>query len=70
LREANGGCGVFLLMGGIKASKKQWGINGTRVTVDGLALALESYWQSISAEYPNVETIEIIVIDLTKRSSQ
>lgn len=70
LREANGGCGVFLLMGGIEASKKRWGINGRLVTIDELALALESYWQSISAEYPNVETIEIIVIDLTKRSSQ
>lgn len=66
LREESAGCGVFLLVS-LKASKK-WTIDGNLVGVEGLALALKNYWKTIAHEYAGVEEIEVIVIDMNKRS--
>ncbi len=66
LREESAGCGVFLLVS-LKASKK-WTIDGNRVGVEGLASALKNYWKTIAHEYAGIEEIEVIVIDMNKRS--
>jgi len=67
LREVTSGCGVFLLVWNGQTNRKGWEINGQNVKLAGLQKALQDYWQSISSEYPTVESIEVIVIDLTKR---
>lgn len=42
-------------------------IGGKKVALNGLAEALKDYWLEISANFPGVDTIEVIVIDLTLR---
>ncbi len=66
LREESAGCGVMLLVSQNTGSKR-WIINGRRVGLNELASALKLYWQSIADEFPGVEAIEVIVIDLAKR---
>lgn len=68
LREESAGCGVMLLVWqGIKP-QKQWIINGHRVRLTELASALKLYWQGITSEFPGVEAIDVIVIDLAMRA--
>ncbi len=67
LRENSAGCGVMLLVWQGNDLPKHWIINGQRIDLRGLENALKLYWKSISDQYPGIETIEIIVIDLTKR---
>lgn len=68
LREESAGCGVMLLVWQGKKPKKRWKIKGQKVGLDDLANALKLYWESIADEYPGVEAIEVIVIDLTVRA--
>lgn len=42
-------------------------IGGKKVALNGLAEALKDYWLEISANFPGVDAIEVIVIDLTLR---
>lgn len=67
LREENARCGVFLLVAGKLAQGKRWDIGGHRVGLDELDSALKSYWESIEKDYPGVDSIEVIVIDLNSR---
>lgn len=67
LREESSGCGVFLLVAGELAQGKRWEIGGKRVDLNELGYALESYWSSISMDYPGVNSIAVIVIDLNLR---
>jgi hypothetical protein len=67
LREDSAGCGVMLLVWQGNKPDKRWAINGRRVGLSELAYALKRYWQEITAQFPNVDSIEVIVIDLTKR---
>ena len=68
LREESAGCGVMLLIWLGREPEKRWIINGHRVGLSEMASALKSYWQDISGEYPGVEAIDVIVIDLTMRA--
>jgi hypothetical protein len=47
--------------------QEAWTINGQRVELQDLAKALTGYWQDISADFPGIEAIEVVVIDLALR---
>jgi hypothetical protein len=47
---------------------RRWRINGSPVELSELAEALKLYWHSIAANYPGVDDIEVIVIDLGARA--
>lgn len=68
LREETAGCGVMLLVSQNISPSRYWMINGRRVSLSGLSDALKSYWNEISGSYPGVETIDVIIIDLTQRA--
>ncbi|MCP3129231.1 hypothetical protein [Shewanella sp. KJ2020] len=70
LREETAGCGIFLLVWQGKEPGKCWEIEGKRTNVSELKKALEEYWLRISDQFPNVSSIEIIVIDLTLRAER
>jgi len=50
-----------------KIPKRQWMINQRGFGLEELPNALKSYWNEISAGFPGVQTIEVMVIDLTLR---
>jgi hypothetical protein len=66
LRAEGASCGVMLLVSA--NSNKKWIINNKRVSLVQLAGALDDYWDSIASSYPNVDAIDVIVIDLNLRS--
>ncbi len=70
LRDNRSSRGFFLMVyQGRK--KKRWTIPGVAKAVDfeGLVNALEKHWQKIANKFLNVDQIEVIGMDLTKRSS-
>lgn len=68
LRDQDAGCGVMLLIwqGGSRA--RRWRIGNAIVPIEALETALQNYWQTIAADHPHVDTVDIKVIDLTVRS--
>ncbi|HAB37788.1 MAG TPA: hypothetical protein DCE52_07315 [Rhodobacteraceae bacterium] len=70
LREETAGCGIFLLVWQGSKPGRRWKIGGGLVGVPGLQLALKKYWKCISHQFPNVSSIEVIVVDLTLRASK
>jgi hypothetical protein len=69
LREPSAKFGVMLLVWrGTDQAQQRWEINGRRVELKELANALKLYWNSIADEYPDIDDIAVIVIDLTMRS--
>lgn len=68
LRDERSSRGIFLL---VKQDEKgSWRVpdsNGVLVEFDALPEALRDFWASISDQYPDVDRIEVIGIDLTKR---
>ena len=69
LREETAGCGVYLLVWrGVEDEQKTWRIGESLVQLSELAEALKLYWHSITANYPGVDDIEVIVIDLGARA--
>jgi hypothetical protein len=67
LREESAGCGVFLLVAGRLDQGKRWDIGGQRVVLGELGNALKGYWESIAHDYPGVESIDVVIIDLGLR---
>ncbi len=67
LREESAGCGVMLLVWQGNKSMKRWKINGRLVLLSELADVLKRYWQEVADQFPNVEVIDVVVIDLTER---
>ncbi len=67
LREESAGCGVMLLVWQGNIDTKRWTISGQKAELCELASALKAYWQEISANFPSVDAIEVVVIDLTLR---
>jgi len=69
LREESARFGVMLLVRrGFRQVQKRWKINGSLVELNDLSSALKLYWNSISGEYPDVDDLAVIAIDLTLRS--
>lgn len=65
LREANSGCGIFLLVA--QNTNKKWFINGSRVGLNELEETLQNYWYGIASQWPTIDSIKVIVIDLNRR---
>ncbi|HBO6119164.1 TPA: hypothetical protein L4583_006150 [Pseudomonas aeruginosa] len=66
LRDIRSSCGVFLLVN--HGGKKTWVLPGKRRAVfEDLITALQQHWCSLAPRYPNIEDVEVIGIDLTKR---
>ncbi|MDR7120994.1 hypothetical protein [Rheinheimera soli] len=68
LRDAPDGGGIFLLVWQGNKSNRRWKIGNRLADLEHLSEALRSYWQGISAQFPKVSDIEIVVIDLSKRA--
>jgi hypothetical protein len=67
LRHGDSRSGVFLLVWRGQVEAKSWQINGETVELTDLENALRKYWQTISKDFPQVDGIEVLVVDLTKR---
>lgn len=66
LRDVRSSCGIFLLVN--HGGKKTWAPPGSkRVSFNALVTALQQHWETLAPQYPNVEDIKVIGIDLTKR---
>lgn len=66
LRANGASCGIMVLVSA--KTNKTWKIDDQPVPLNQLRGALLSYWNSISKNYPKVNAIEVIVIDLNLRS--
>ncbi len=66
LREESARCGVMLLVS--QETNKRWMINGRFVGLSELANALKRYWLDIASNYTDVETVDVVVIDLAIRA--
>ena len=69
LRDNRSTRGIFVLV--YRGKKDRWEVPDSdgRVDFAGLAVALQDRWRLISSEFPNVDDITVIGIDLTKRST-
>lgn len=70
LREGDARSGIFLLVWAGGQPDRSWRIEGRKVGLSDLGAALEAYWASLSGAYPNVEAVEVVVIDLTAREAR
>ncbi len=68
LRDKRSNRGIFLLV--YRGEKTFWNIpNGSsKASFLKLVEALEAHWKKISPNYPGIEQIVVIGIDLTKRT--
>ncbi|MCE8520861.1 hypothetical protein KBY30_07690 [Ruegeria pomeroyi] len=67
LRAEAGGRGIMLLTWQGRAADRKWEIDGCRVDLNGLETALQDYWHSIARDWPDIDEVKVIVIDLTRR---
>ena len=69
LRDNRSSRGIFVLV--YQGNKSGWSIpdSKNRVSFNDLILSLKGLWDKISPNYPNVDKIEVIGIDLTRRSN-
>ena len=67
LREATGGYGLMVLFWQGSQTDRRWRIDGRLVDISDLCEALKEHWETISNSFPNVEAIEVELIDLTTR---
>ena len=70
MREATAGCGVMLLVWQGNGPDRRWKIDGRVVRLDELRDALKGYWDTISNSFPDVEAVEVVVIDLSQRGKR
>lgn len=67
LREKNASCGVMLLIAQDVADSKGWKVNKKTANLYNLSTALKTYWSNIEKDFQEIESINIITIDLKKR---
>lgn len=66
LRDIRSSCGVFLLVN--HGGKKSWTLPGKKkVVFKELINEVQQQWRLLAPNFPNIEDIEVIGIDLTKR---
>lgn len=70
LRDRRSGRGIFLLV--YHGSRPGWEVPNVGHVQDFniLVVALQKYWETIASRFPNVEDIQVIGIDLTKRGAR
>lgn len=69
LRDINSSCGIFLLVNHVgqltwETTNKGW------VGFDDFVIVLQEHWLTIAPIFPDVEDINVIGIDLTKRGGR
>ncbi|MBE9640945.1 hypothetical protein IQ782_29335 [Salipiger pacificus] len=67
LRAKAGGRGIMLLTWQGRVADRKWEIDGCRVDLNDLETALQDYWHSIARDWPDIDEVKVIVIDLTRR---
>ena len=67
LRAEAGGRGIMLLIWQGRIADRRWEIADHRVDLNGLETALQDYWRSISPDWPDIDEVTVLVIDLTRR---
>jgi len=66
LRDVRSSCGIFLLVN--RGGKKSWSLPGKKkVAFKELIDELRQQWILLSPNFPNIEDVEVIGIDLTTR---
>ena len=70
MREATGGCGVMLLVWQGNRPDRRWKIDGRMVCLEDLRDALKGYWDTICNLFPDVEAVEVVLIDLSLRGKR
>ncbi len=65
LRDIRSSCGVFLLVN--HGGKKTWALQGKKVAFKELIYELQQHWRLLAPNLSNIEDVEVIGIDLTKR---
>ena len=70
LRDRRSSRGVFLMVNRSKDRNRWQLLDGSRVEFDGVVAALQKRWEVLSPNYPNIEEITVIGIDLTKRKTR
>lgn len=70
VRDEGGGRGVMLLVWQGRGAERRWLIGDRLVDRDDLENALQEYWHSISYDWPAVEEVKIVVIDLVRRGQR
>lgn len=70
LRDTHSRYGIFTLV--YRGKKNYWKLHSGnhRATFDQLIDSLREHWQSLSSSFPEIDEIEIIGIDLTRRETQ
>jgi len=68
LRDNRSNRGLFILV--YRGEKAGWDVPGAenRVDFEGLVEALQNHWTTISTKFLNVEAIQVVGVDLTKRA--
>lgn len=65
LRDIRSLRGIYLLLN--QGGKGKWQIPGGRVDFNDLIKSLESYWEEISKDFPGIDEITVVGIDLSRR---
>ena len=69
LRDVRSSRGIYLLV--YRGESLDWTLpNSSKVKFDDLIIALQNHWTTLSSQFPNIEDISIIGVDLTKRGSR
>ena len=69
LRAAADGYGLMVLVSQ-RDGQRRWRINGRLVGLASLADALMDHWATVANCFPNVASIEVLTIDLTRRAER
>jgi len=68
LRDRRSSRGIYLLVNRGK-KRQRWQLpGGTMVDFEGVVRALHDYWLELSPNYPGVDELRVIGIDLSKRT--
>ncbi len=67
MREKHATCGIMLLVWIGAKPDRQWRIHNKQVGLEDIAKALKAYWRHVAPDYPDIDEIQVILIDLGKR---
>ncbi len=68
LRDRRSSRGIYLLVNRGK-KRQRWQLpDGTTMDFEGVVRALNDYWLELSPNYPGVDELRVIGIDLSKRT--
>ena len=70
LREATSGYGLMLLVWQGRKPERRRRIGGRLVGISDVCEALQKHWGTISNSFPNVTTVEVVMLDLTRRGNR